>query len=215
MARLSRASIPIQKSPRFSVKPTRPWRMGSQWSWLHDSCAKKPLPERVATTDLFHDVAKLAEKSGQSFYMLGASPTENARAVDAVRALYPKLKILGNCHGYLNGHELNAKLEEINTLAPDILWLAMVYRANRYSSGTMQKNCLTSALSRHPADCSTSCREKTPAPRNGCSKSAWNGHSFDKRAEAPCMALSDDQSQSPFFDPDAFEIAAASASCRA
>ena len=29
------------------------------------------LPERVATTDLFHDVARLAQKTGASFYLLG------------------------------------------------------------------------------------------------------------------------------------------------
>src|SRR3954449_7215479 len=31
-----------------------------------------PLPERVATTDLFHDVAREAEVRGASMYMLGA-----------------------------------------------------------------------------------------------------------------------------------------------
>lgn len=83
------------------------------------------LPERVATTDLFHDVAALAEAEGLSFYMLGATAEENARAVAAVRRLYPGLKIAGQCHGYLAGAELEAKLAEIDALAPDILWLAM------------------------------------------------------------------------------------------
>jgi exopolysaccharide biosynthesis WecB/TagA/CpsF family protein len=85
----------------------------------------KPLPERVATTDLFHDVARLAEKSGQSFYLLGANPDENTRAVDRIRANYPNLNIAGSCHGYLKGAALDAKLEEINAMAPAILWLAM------------------------------------------------------------------------------------------
>lgn len=86
---------------------------------------RMPLPERVATTDLFHDVAALAEAQGLSFYMLGASPDENARAVAAVRGQYPRLEIAGHCHGYLRGAELEAKLAEIDALAPDILWLAM------------------------------------------------------------------------------------------
>lgn len=84
-----------------------------------------PLPERVATTDLFHDVAVLAEAEGLSFYMLGASPEENERAVAAVRRQYPRLRIAGHCHGYLRGEELEAKIAEIDALAPDILWLAM------------------------------------------------------------------------------------------
>src|SRR3954466_7400333 len=40
-----------------------------------------PLPERVATTDLFHIVSRKAAAAGLSFYMLGADKTENALAV--------------------------------------------------------------------------------------------------------------------------------------
>jgi UDP-N-acetyl-D-mannosaminuronic acid transferase (WecB/TagA/CpsF family) len=40
-------------------------------SWLF---CRTPLPERVATTDLFHDVAVRAEQQGASFYLLGAAP---------------------------------------------------------------------------------------------------------------------------------------------
>lgn len=86
---------------------------------------RTPLPERVATTDLFHDVARLAEIAGKSFYLLGATASENAKAVAAVRAAYPRLRIAGHCHGYLSGAELTAKLNEINWLAPDILWVAL------------------------------------------------------------------------------------------
>lgn len=83
------------------------------------------LPERVATTDLFHDVARRAERQGITFYMLGATPEENARAVANVRQAYPRLKIVGHCHGFLKGDALEARLNEIDALAPDILWLAM------------------------------------------------------------------------------------------
>ncbi|MBN8938749.1 MAG: WecB/TagA/CpsF family glycosyltransferase [Rhizobiales bacterium] len=85
----------------------------------------QPLPERVGTTDLFHDVARRAVETGVTFYMLGATEEENARAVAAARRLYPGLRIVGQCHGFLKGEALDAKLAEINGLAPDILWLAM------------------------------------------------------------------------------------------
>ncbi|WP_439574516.1 WecB/TagA/CpsF family glycosyltransferase [Phreatobacter sp.] len=85
----------------------------------------RALPERVATTDLFHDVARRAEATGTSFYLLGATEEENARAVETTRRLYPRLDIRGRCHGYLSGDLLDAKLKEIDALAPDILWLAM------------------------------------------------------------------------------------------
>lgn len=84
-----------------------------------------PLPERVATTDLFHVVARKAEAAGLTFYMFGADEDENAAAVANVRRMYPNLQIIGHCHGYLRGNALRAKVDEINRLAPDYLWVAL------------------------------------------------------------------------------------------
>ncbi|MCK1421223.1 WecB/TagA/CpsF family glycosyltransferase [Bradyrhizobium sp. 180] len=84
-----------------------------------------PLPERVATTDLFHVVARKAEALGRTFYMLGASEAENIAAVENVQKMYPNLKIVGRSHGYLRGEALRAKVQEINALAPDYLWVAL------------------------------------------------------------------------------------------
>ena len=83
------------------------------------------LPERVATTDLFHDVAPLAIARDVTHYVYGATPSENARAMQRIRTLYPELKVVGSSHGYLEGAELEARIDEINALAPDILWLAL------------------------------------------------------------------------------------------
>src|SRR6201995_1246550 len=91
-------------------------------SWLKSST---PLPERVATTDLFHVVARKAEAANLSFYMFGADEAENAAAVANVQKAYPKLRIVGRCHGYLKGEALAAKVDEINALAPDYLWVAL------------------------------------------------------------------------------------------
>jgi N-acetylglucosaminyldiphosphoundecaprenol N-acetyl-beta-D-mannosaminyltransferase len=77
------------------------------------------LPQRVATTDLFHVVARKAEAANLSFYMFGADEAENAAAVANVRRMYPDLRIVGRCHGYLRGDALRAKVDEINELAPD------------------------------------------------------------------------------------------------
>src|SRR5437764_527412 len=87
--------------------------------------SKTPLPERVATTDLFHVVARKAQAAGLSFYLLGADEAENSNAVAKVRETYPELKIVGRCHGYLRGDALRAKVDEINALAPDYLWVAL------------------------------------------------------------------------------------------
>jgi exopolysaccharide biosynthesis WecB/TagA/CpsF family protein len=84
-----------------------------------------PLPERVATTDLFHVVARKAQAVGLTFYMFGADEAENATAVANVRKMYPGLRIVGRSHGYLRGDALKAKIDEINALAPDFLWVAL------------------------------------------------------------------------------------------
>src|ERR1700716_2178450 len=84
-----------------------------------------PLPERVATTDLFHVVARKAQAAGLTFYMFGADEAENATAVANVRKLYPDLRVVGHSHGYLRGDALRAKIDEINALAPDYLWVAL------------------------------------------------------------------------------------------
>lgn len=87
--------------------------------------SKKPLPERVATTDLYPLVAQMAQGRGASFYLFGASEEVNRAACEATRRMAPDLRIVGRSHGYLKGAQLVAKLDEINALAPDILWLAM------------------------------------------------------------------------------------------
>jgi exopolysaccharide biosynthesis WecB/TagA/CpsF family protein len=86
---------------------------------------RNALPERVATTDLFHHVARRAVDAGLSFYLLGATEHENAKAVANVRAMYPRLRLAGACQGYLRREALETKLAEINALAPDILWVGM------------------------------------------------------------------------------------------
>ncbi|MGD9544124.1 MAG: WecB/TagA/CpsF family glycosyltransferase [Methylocystis sp.] len=87
--------------------------------------SRRPLPERVATTDLYPAVARMAEDSGASFYLLGASEDVNRATYEATKRDCPRLDIRGRSHGYLKGAALDAKLDEINALAPDILWLAM------------------------------------------------------------------------------------------
>ena len=84
-----------------------------------------PRPERVATTDLFHVVARKAAATGLTFYMFGAGEEENARAVANVQQAYPDLKIVGRSHGYLKFEALRIKVDEINGLSPDYLWVAL------------------------------------------------------------------------------------------
>jgi N-acetylglucosaminyldiphosphoundecaprenol N-acetyl-beta-D-mannosaminyltransferase len=87
--------------------------------------SRTPLPQRVATTDLFHAVARKAADAGLTFYMFGADEMENAAAVANVKKMHPKLRIVGHSHGYLRGDALRAKVDEINALVPDYLWVGL------------------------------------------------------------------------------------------
>jgi N-acetylglucosaminyldiphosphoundecaprenol N-acetyl-beta-D-mannosaminyltransferase len=87
---------------------------------------KFPLPERVATTDLFHDVAREAQARGATMFMLGASEASNTIAAQLVRDQYPALKLLGNRHGFFaDPDEEIAVCQQIAALQPDILWVSM------------------------------------------------------------------------------------------
>jgi exopolysaccharide biosynthesis WecB/TagA/CpsF family protein len=84
-----------------------------------------PLPERVATTDLFHDVAARAIQHQLTFYFLGATASENAAAVARVRARYPDLSIAGSHDGFFSANEEAEICTEIAALRPDVLWVSM------------------------------------------------------------------------------------------
>ena len=83
------------------------------------------LPERVATTDFFHDVAELAQEVGLRFYFIGATEDQNARAVQSVRRLYPNLMIAGRRDGFFKPEEEAEICREIVAAGTDILWVGM------------------------------------------------------------------------------------------
>jgi N-acetylglucosaminyldiphosphoundecaprenol N-acetyl-beta-D-mannosaminyltransferase len=70
-------------------------------------------------------MADRLNNSGLTFCMFDANEAENAEAVEIVRKRYPDLKIVGHSHGYFRGEALRAKVDEINALAPDYLWIAL------------------------------------------------------------------------------------------
>jgi N-acetylglucosaminyldiphosphoundecaprenol N-acetyl-beta-D-mannosaminyltransferase len=84
-----------------------------------------PLPERVATTDLFFDVCEEAQRRGASMFMLGATPEANKAAADLVRSRFPELKLVGARNGYFSEDEEEALCADIVAKAPDILWVSM------------------------------------------------------------------------------------------
>lgn len=84
-----------------------------------------PIPERSATTDFFHDAAIAAREHGLSFFLLGATEEVNARCAEAMRKMYPGLRIVGRRHGYFSRDEEAAVCEEISRSGADIVWVGL------------------------------------------------------------------------------------------
>ena len=87
--------------------------------------AAKPLPERVATTDLVHDVMARSHRYGLRNFLFGARPEINAAAIDNLRGLYPDAPEIRGHHGYFDAGEEEALVERIAEAAPDILWIGL------------------------------------------------------------------------------------------
>lgn len=86
---------------------------------------RTPLPDRIATTDFFHDAARAAAEHGLRFFMLGASESTNAKVVEAIARLYPNVDVVGRHHGYFGpeqDEEICARIRECGT---DVLWVAL------------------------------------------------------------------------------------------
>ena len=86
---------------------------------------RTPLPERVATTDFFHDAAEAAQREGLSFYLLGSTQENIEIAVRATRQLYPNLRIAGYRNGYVRAEDEGQVVKEIVDSNADVLWIGM------------------------------------------------------------------------------------------
>ena len=85
----------------------------------------RPLPERVSTTDFFHDAARAAVTARLSFFLLGGSEAQNKAACEAIQSQYPELRIAGRHHGFIDEHEDERLCAEIVAGGTDVLWVAM------------------------------------------------------------------------------------------
>ena len=84
-----------------------------------------PLPERVATTDFFHDAARAAQDAGLSFFFLGSNKGNIEIAVQSIRKSYPKLIISGYRNGYFSAEDEPALIRAILEAHTDVLWVGM------------------------------------------------------------------------------------------
>lgn len=83
------------------------------------------LPERIATTDFFHDAALISQLEGLRFYFLGASDSDLEKAISNVRLKYPNLKISGFRNGYFSNVDEEKICSDIIESKTDVLWVGL------------------------------------------------------------------------------------------
>lgn len=86
---------------------------------------RTPLPERICTTDFFHDAARAASANGLKFFFLGASDEQNFAAVAEVTELYPDVQIVGRLHGYFDRADDARVCALVRDSGADVLWVAL------------------------------------------------------------------------------------------
>ena len=83
------------------------------------------LPERVSTTDFFHDAAEIAMRNDLNFYILGADQEQNEKAVREIKKMYPNLNIVGHRDGYFQEEDIKSICSDIVKKETDVLWLGL------------------------------------------------------------------------------------------
>ena len=86
--------------------------------------AKEALPERIATTDFIHDVARAVRGHPVRFFLLGADRQTNAAAQVKLRSAYPWLIVEGQ-HGYFDAESESEIVSTIRDFKPDLLWVGL------------------------------------------------------------------------------------------
>lgn len=87
--------------------------------------ASPGIPDRSATTDLYLDSLQSAAKAGTRYFLLGGEERVNAACAIRSTELAPGLQIVGRHHGYFTADEEEAIIDQINAVAPDVLWIGL------------------------------------------------------------------------------------------
>lgn len=83
------------------------------------------IPERVAGFDLYNRMLQLSATKGYKAYFFGGAPGVAEAAKNKAEELYPGVKIVGCRNGFFKDSEEDAIIQDINTAAPDMLFVAL------------------------------------------------------------------------------------------
>lgn len=85
----------------------------------------KVFKERIPGQAYFRKVLEVGQKEGWTFYFLGGEEGIAKKARDNVLKDYPKCKIVGCHEGFFKSDSEKDVIEEINSLSPNVLFVAM------------------------------------------------------------------------------------------
>jgi N-acetylglucosaminyldiphosphoundecaprenol N-acetyl-beta-D-mannosaminyltransferase len=80
---------------------------------------------RVPGADLMFAICKTASLHGYRVYIYGSKEEVNKKAVEKLTDVYPGIKIVGRCNGYLGKDKIHELIERINNSEADILFVAL------------------------------------------------------------------------------------------
>lgn len=86
---------------------------------------KKQFKERIPGQSYFRQMIGLSNEKGYSIYLLGGKPGIAEETKENLMRLFPNVNIVGTHHGYFDENEEKEVIEEINTLQPNILFVAL------------------------------------------------------------------------------------------
>lgn len=85
----------------------------------------KPFKQRIPGQSYLRKVFEVGEKEGWTFYLLGGKDDVPKKAKEHLEKLYPKAKIVGYHEGFFKEDSESKVIEEINSLKPNVLFVAM------------------------------------------------------------------------------------------
>jgi N-acetylglucosaminyldiphosphoundecaprenol N-acetyl-beta-D-mannosaminyltransferase len=85
----------------------------------------KKFKARIPGQAYFREAIRVGEKEGWTFYLLGGLPGIAEKTKENLLTIFPNIKIVGFHDGFLDGEIENQVIDEINSLQPNVLFVAM------------------------------------------------------------------------------------------
>jgi N-acetylglucosaminyldiphosphoundecaprenol N-acetyl-beta-D-mannosaminyltransferase len=99
-----------------------PEGVGAIWGirWIYRLPA-----ERVPGIELMQNICRLAAEKKYGIFIFGSQEEINRKAVKKLSSLYPGIRIVGRCNGYISDNEMEKLVSDINRSKADILFVAL------------------------------------------------------------------------------------------